>query len=327
MENNLVSIVAPVYNEGKVIREFVERTLRVIRNETYRFEIVLVDDGSRDDSLEIMKALSLEDSRIRVIELRKNYGQTPALQAGLDQAKGHIIITMDSDLQHFPEEIPDFLRELEKGEADVVCGWRHARQEGQLRKFPSKIANNMIRKIAGFHIHDYGTTFRAYRSEIIKEMRLFGQQHRFIPVLAHLDGARISELKIKNIERPEGQSNYGISRTITVLFDMFYLYFNVKYMHHPFQFFGKLFLLFFTTASMILFGLLAYAWIYNIPGVIREHSGWFLGSLFIYLTSFQILMTGLLSEIIIRIYYYSQKKTYYHIRTEWHGRQGGDQEG
>ena len=319
MEQLLVSIVAPVYNEASVIEEFVLRIIKVIQKEPYLFEIILIDDGSTDGSLDILMDLTQQEACLRVIELRKNYGQTPALQAGIDQAKGDIIITMDSDLQHFPEEIPNFLRELEKGEADVVCGWRYDRQEGLLRKIPSRIANAIIRKISGFRIHDYGTTFRAYRAEIIKDLRLFGQQHRFIPVLAHLAGGRISEIKIKNRERPQGESNYGISRTFAVLFDIFYLYFDVNYMHHPFRFFGKLFLFFFTIASVILFGLLTYSYIFNIPGV-REHSGWFLSSLFLYLTSFQILMTGLIAEIIIRIYYFSQKKTYYHIRSEWKGK-------
>jgi len=212
MKKKSISIVAPVYNEEIEIKEFVERIIRVIESlrEQYEFEIILVDDGSSDNSLNIMKGLVKNETRLRVVELRKNYGQTPALQAGLDEAHGDIIVTMDSDLQHFPEEIPLFLEKLEAEEVDVVCGWRHDRKEGFLRKFPSWIANNMIRKISGFSIHDYGTTFRVYRSEIIKDVTLFGQQHRFIPVLAHLVGGRITEMKIQNIERQSGKSNYGI---------------------------------------------------------------------------------------------------------------------
>ena len=318
MSKKKISIVAPVFNEEKIIGEFIKRTIKVIKTleKKFVFEILLVDDGSEDSSLKIMKEFAIQDSRIKVIEFRKNYGQTPALQAGIDYSSGDYIITMDADLQHFPEEIPNFINKLEEG-YDVVCGWRYNRQEGFLRKFPSKIANNFIRSIAGFNIHDYGTTYRIYKSEIIKDIQLFGQQHRFIPVLAFISGAKITEIKIENIERTVGVSNYGISRTFNVLLDLLYLLFSVRYLSHPLRFFGKIFFLLFTIASGILFSMISLAYFFDSPGIIRERSGWFLSSLFIYITSFQVLLTGVLAEVLSRIYYFSENKRVYRVRTIW----------
>lgn len=183
----LVSIIAPVYNEEAVIEEFLSRVVATIARlkERYDFEILLVDDGSRDNSLAVMKRFSRFDRRVRVLELRRNYGQTPALQAGLDAARGDIFVTMDSDLQHFPEEIPHFLNKLEEG-YDCVCGWRHQRQEGAVRRWPSRVANYFLRRISSLELHDFGTTYRSYRADIARNIRMFGEFHRFVPVLCHL---------------------------------------------------------------------------------------------------------------------------------------------
>ena len=271
MKKKLISITAPVYNEEEIIEAFLDRTVKAIRplEDRFDFEIILVDDGSRDKSLQIIKDYAEKEKRLTIIEFRKNYGQTPALQAGIDYANGDYVITMDADLQHFPEEFPVFIEKLEEG-YDVVCGWRYNRQEGFFRKFPSRMANNMIRSIAGFDIHDYGTTYRIYRSEIIKDIQLFGQQHRFIPVLAHISGARITEVKIENIERPAGKSNYGLSRTFNVFLDIIYLLFSVKYLPNPMRFFGRIFFLFFSGASIIAAALLGKAYLFDSPGIIRE---------------------------------------------------------
>ncbi len=313
----LVSIIAPVYNEEGVIEEFLQRVLAAVAplEARYDFEIILVDDGSRDRSLAIMKRLAARERRLRVIELRRNYGQTPALQAGLDAAAGDIFVTMDADLQHFPEEIPQFLDKLEQ-DHDLVCGWRHQRQEGVLRRWPSRVANALIRRISGLAIHDFGTTYRAYRADLARDLRLFGDFHRYIPVLGQIRGARITELPIRNIERPQGKSNYGIGRTFGVFLDLILLYFFVHYMDRPMRAFGKLAAAGFGAGSAILTVLIAQAHIANYPTV-REHSGWFLLAVMLLLASLQILIAGILAEILIRVHYAQNDRRVYDVRQEW----------
>lgn len=313
----LVSVIAPVYNEELVIAQFVERVLAAIAplEARYTFEIILVDDGSRDDSLAVMKRLAARERRLRIVELRRNFGQTPALQAGLDAAAGDIFITMDADLQHFPEEIPLFLERLEQG-YDVVCGWRHQRQEGPLRCWPSRIANLCIRRISRLAIHDFGTTYRAYRAELARELRLFGEFHRYIPVLAHIKGARITEIPIGNIERPHGKSNYGIGRTFGVFLDLILLYFLVHYMDRPMRAFGKLAAGAFGLGTAILSALVIWAYCAQYS-TFREHLGWFLLSVMLILTAVQVLTAGILGEILIRVHYGQGDRRVYAVRQEW----------
>src|SRR5438132_808109 len=291
----LVSVIAPVYNEEAIIEEFLTRVVKAIAElkDRYDFEIVLVDDGSRDRSLAIMKRFSRFDKRLRVLELRRNYGQTPALQAGLDVARGDIFITMDADLQHFPEEIPQFLAKLEEG-YDCVCGWRHQRQEGALRRWPSKAANYCLRRISRLSLHDFGTTYRSYRAEIARNLRLFGDFHRFVPVLCHLEGGKIAELPIKNIERPKGKSNYGLGRTFGVFFDLFLLHFLVRYQDRPMRAFGKVAATCFGFGSLILSVLLVCSYLLGYA-TFREHSGWFNLGVTLILASIQVLLTGILA--------------------------------
>ena len=237
----LVSVIAPVYNEEPVIDEFVRRLRAVMEAlaDKYDFEVLLVDDGSRDGSLARMKALVVAEPRLRVLELRRNYGQTAALQAGFDAARGEILLSMDSDLQHFPEDIPQFLETLETG-YEVVCGWRHQRAEGIVRRWPSRVANLLLRGVSGLEIHDFGTTFRAYRAELVKDLRLLGDFHRYIPALARQAGGRITEVPIRNIVRPAGESSYGLGRTVGVSLDLVLLYFLFRYMDRPMRAFGQL---------------------------------------------------------------------------------------
>jgi glycosyltransferase involved in cell wall biosynthesis len=313
----LVSIVTPVFNEQGVIVAFHERLCKVIGEleNTWDFEIIFVDDGSHDQSLEIMRNLVSENPRLRVVELRRNYGQTAALQAGIDMASGDIVITMDSDLQHFPEEIPDFLSKLSEG-YDIVCGWRAARAEGIIRRWPSRIANLLIHWITGLSLHDFGTTFRAYRGELVKDIRLYGEFHRFVPVMGHILGARIAEIPIMNIERPEGKSNYGIGRTFGVFLDLIVVYFFVRHMDRPMRFFGKL------GAAMSLIGLgvlgalFIYAYTYNVQAV-KDRIGWFMISIVFLLGGLQALCTGILAEILIRVRYEQGNDRVYNIRNEY----------
>lgn len=317
MSRPLVSIIAPVYNEEAVIDEFVARLTSVLDalREKYDFEIVLVDDGSRDASLARMKALADRDPRLRVLELRRNYGQTPALQAGFDAARGEVLITLDSDLQHFPEDIPQFLETLDEG-YEVVCGWRHERAEGILRRWPSRAANLLLRLLSGVEIHDFGTTFRAYKAELVKDLRLLGDFHRYVPALARQAGGRITEVPIRNIVRPAGRSNYGLSRTLGVSLDLVLLFFLSRYMDRPLRAFGKLAVLAFAAGGAILAWLLVTAWLSGVPTV-REHSGWFLMSVMLLLASIQIGLTGILAEILVRVHFGQGDRRVYAVRREW----------
>jgi len=312
-----VSIVAPVYNEQGVIESFIDRLrdVVVLHRDRFEFEIILIDDGSRDGSLQIMKRIATTEPMLRVIELRRNSGQTAALQAGIDNATGEIVITMDSDLQHFPEEIPAFLAKINEG-WDVVCGWRHQRQENALRRWPSRVANKMLRKISGLTIHDIGTTYRAYRAEVLRDIRLLGENHRFVPIFAYKVGARITELPIQNIVRPEGASNYGISRTMNVFFDMFFLYFFMRHVDRPIRVFGTLATICFGLAALISSALLFLWLVYGIP-VVRDHSGWFNLVIALSLGGLQILLTGIVMEMVARLYYPGGEKVQYFVRKVW----------
>ncbi len=311
-----ISVIAPVYNESAGLVEFVGRLVAASRQiDGHEWEFVLVDDGSTDDSLSVAKGLIAGEPRLRVIELRRNFGQTAALQAGLASARGDVVISMDSDLQHFPEDIPMFLAEIHDG-YDIVCGWRHDRQEGVLRRWPSRAANLLIRRVAGVEIHDFGTTFRAYRSDLVQHIQLLGEQHRFVPALAMQIGARVTEVKIRNIERPHGRSNYGLGRTLNVLLDIMFLYFSRKYFTGPLKAFGKIALGLMSAGVAIAGSLLVYSWMTGIPTV-RERGGWFLLSALLLLASVQIMLTGLLAEILVRVYYRSGRTDSYVIRGEW----------
>lgn len=317
--NQLISVIAPVYNEEKVIGDFVQRLHQVAQQYAmqHQFEFILVDDGSADSTLKVMKNLLTMYPALKIIELRSNYGQTAALQAGIDMARGDIIVTMDADLQHFPEEIPLFLEKIAAG-ADVVCGWRHKRREGIIRRWPSKVANSLIRKASGLKINDIGTTFRAYRTEILRDITLLGENHRFIPVFAKKAGARIEEIKIENIERPTGKSNYGISRTMDVFLDLFFIHFYSKYFDRPIRIFGKIAFTFIGMGLLIAFILLLKSAVTGIA-VVRAHSGWVELSTLLLITGTQFLMTGILAEVLARIYYNPSpsNKTSYKIRHVW----------
>lgn len=318
----LVSIVAPVFNEAATLREFLDRLVNAARalEPRYQFEFVLVDDGSVDGSLTLAKTLVASEPRLRVVELRRNFGQTAALQAGLAAARGQIVVSMDSDLQHFPEDLPLLLESIEQGH-DLVCGWRFDRQEGVLRRWPSQAANWFIRAVSGLSIHDVGTTYRAYRADLVKQLHLLGEQHRFVPVLASLAGARVAEVKIRNIERPAGQSNYGLGRTVNVFLDILYLYFTRYYFTRPLKAFGKIGLALIAGGILISGSLVGYSWVTG-TSTIRERGGWFLLSSLLMLGGLQTLLTGILAEILVRIYYQRGEREAT-VRREWNSNSTG----
>ncbi len=313
----LLSIVAPVYNESGTLREFVRRIGAVCDTleAGYRSEIILVDDGSRDESLALATGLIAGEPRLRVVELRRNFGQTAALQAGISCARGDFIISMDSDLQHFPEDIPKFIEFGEQG-FDLVCGWRKDRRENALRRWPSRMANRLVRAVIGLEIHDFGTTFRLYRADLMSHITLIGEEHRFVPALAHMVGARITEIPIQNIERPVGVSNYGIGRTFGVALDILFLYFSRFYATRPLRVFGKVAACLFLAGAAIAAVLLAINLATGEPTT-RTRSGWFLLSAILGLSSLQVLLTGIVAEVLVRILYRTGGAHSFVVRREW----------
>src|SRR5262252_8345612 len=234
------SIVIPFFNEQENIPPLYMKLTEVMDAIGEPYELVFVDDGSRDSTFRVLSDIYEHDRRVNLIRLRRNFGQTAALKAGFDFARGAVIISMDGDLQHDPEEIPRFLEKMEEG-YDLVSGWRYARRDHWLmRQIPSRVANWMMAKLSGVELHDFGTTFKAYRREIIQEIQLYGELHRFIPALASTTGARIAEVPIENLSRKSGKSNYGIGRTIRVFLDLLMVKFLLDYSTRPLQFFGLL---------------------------------------------------------------------------------------
>jgi len=313
----LVSVIAPVFNEEAVIEEFLERLVQAVAPlaDRYAFEFIMVDDGSRDTSLERMKGALRREIRLRIVELSRNYGQTAALQAGLDAARGDILVTLDADLQHFPEEIAALLAKLEEG-YDMVCGWRYERAEGVIRRWPSRAANFLIRQISGLSVHDFGTTFRAYDAELIKDMRLFGEFHRYVPVLGAAAGGRIAEIPIRNIVRPAGKSSYGLGRSLGVFLDLLLLVFLSRYMDRPMRAFGKLGLGAFVLGISIFTFLVIYGTYFHIA-MVREYSGWFITSVMLILTAVQIMLAGILAEVLMRVHFAQGDRRVYRVRREW----------
>jgi len=305
--------VVPLYNEADVVDELYTRLTSSMGQTGLEYELILVDDGSDDNTLELIKDIVGKDDKVVVIELRRNFGQTPALAAGFDAARGRIIISMDGDLQHAPEEIPNFLEQIDAG-YDVVSGWRKHRVDNLImRKLPSRVANWLASKISGVEIHDFGTTFKAYKREIIEELDLYGEMHRFIPALLSRSGAKIIEIPIKNIIRPSGSSNYGISRTFRVAFDLITLRFLLGYITRPLHFFGR------AAMYSILISLLLSAYIlydkfaYNVP-IFVAHGPLARLAATLLLIGLIFIATGLIGEMISRVYFESTNKKIYSVR-------------
>ena len=318
------SIVVPFFNEQENIPPLYMKLTEVMDGIGEPYELVFVDDGSKDDSFKVLSDIFEHDRRVNLVRLRRNFGQTPALKAGFDFARGEVIISMDGDLQHDPEEIPRFLEKIEEG-FDLVSGWRHNRRDHWLmRQLPSRAANWMMAKLSGIDLHDFGTTFKAYRREIIQEIQLYGELHRFIPALASSTGARIAEVPIENVHRKSGKSNYGIGRTIRVFLDLIIVKFLLDYSTRPLQFFGLL-----GVAGMgfgsLLACFLAYEKFYLHQSIMAEHGPLMMLSVALFISGVQFFSMGLLGEIIARTYYESQNKPIYALReVKSHRKEMGD---
>jgi glycosyltransferase involved in cell wall biosynthesis len=307
------SVVVPLYNEESVVQELYERLTKVMRQTNKSYELVLVDDGSSDATLEKLKGIAEDDEHAVVVHLRRNFGQTPALAAGFDHTCGEVIISMDGDLQHLPEEIPNFLKKIDEG-YDVVSGWREKRVDNLImRKIPSRAANWMASKVSGVEIHDFGTTFKAYRRQIIQDLRLYGEMHRFIPALVSFGGAKIIEIPIKNIERPSGKSNYGISRTFRVAFDLITLRFLLGYITRPLHFFGKAAFYCIVAASLIFAYVLFDKFYFNVP-ILTAHGPITAAGIILFLMGLIFISTGLIGEMISRVYFEATDRKIYAVR-------------
>ncbi|MBM3814585.1 MAG: glycosyltransferase family 2 protein [Acidimicrobiia bacterium] len=308
----MISIVIPIHNEEPAILPLYDRLCAVMERIDKPYEILFVDDASTDRSFELLANLVETDKSLKVIRLRRNFGQTAALSAGFDEAQGNIIISLDGDLQHDPEDIPALLAKIEEG-YDIASGWRKNRLDNAItRKIPSRVANWLMAKASGLELRDFGTTFKAYRAEILKDVNLYGELHRFIPALASFYGARVAEVPIRNSPRLSGGSHYGLGRTMRVLFDILTIKFLLTYFTRPMHFFGKIGLL----GTGLGGAILTYLFIFKLMGneIMVHHGPLMMAGGFLLLAGLMMFSTGLLGEVLMRTYFESQGRRIYAVR-------------
>ena len=308
----MLSIVIPIHNEEPSILPLYDRLTSVLEQLQRPYEIIFIDDASTDRSFELLANLVETDAHLKVVRLRRNFGQTAALSAGFDEAQGNVIVSLDGDLQHAPEDIPVLLAKIEEG-FDIASGWRKDRVDNAVtRKIPSRIANWLMAKASGVALRDFGTTFKAYRSEVLKEINLYGELHRFIPALASFYGARIAEVPIRNTPRLAGDSHYGLGRTFNVMFDILTVKFLLKYFTRPMHFFGRLGLIGLFCGGAIL-GTLAVRRLLGHP-LMQEHGPLLVAGGLLLLGGLMMFSTGLLGEVLMRTYFESQGRRIYAVR-------------
>ncbi len=307
-----LSIISPVFNEADNLRELFSSLIKILTPLGYDWELVLVDDGSTDQSLAIMREfLDQQKCVMQIIEFRRNFGQTAAIAAGIEFARGDIIILLDADLQNDPTDIPLLLKKMDEG-FDVVSGWRKDRKDNfLLRTIPSRIANSLISSVTGLKLHDYGCTLKAYKREFLGMFRLYGEMHRFIPVYAEASGAKVAEVVVHHHPRKNGKSNYGLDRTIKVILDMFTVKFLMAYSAKPMRLFGGVGLgLMILSTAVLLF--LAVRKIILTTSVME--SPLFVISVLMFILGFISILLGMIAELLIRTYYETQGKSTYAIR-------------
>src|SRR6476469_6622962 len=308
----MLSIVIPIHNEEPAILPLYDRLTSVLEGINKPYEIIFVDDASTDKSFDLLANLLETDHRLKVIRLRRNFGQTAALSAGFDEAQGQVIVSLDGDLQHDPEDIPALLAKIDEG-YDIASGWRANRLDNAVtRKIPSRIANWLMAQASGVNLRDFGTTFKAYRAEILKDINLYGELHRFIPALASFYGARVAEVPIRNSPRMSGGSHYGLGRTFRVLFDIITIKFLLKYFTRPMHFFGQLGI----TGVGLGGAILTYLLFFKLFGneLVLEHGPLLIAGSLLFLTGLMMFCTGLLGEIMVRTYFESQGRRIYAVR-------------
>lgn len=306
-----VSVVVPIYNEVESLPHLIEAIASTLSKAQLNYELICVDDGSVDGSAQLLKELALKTPHLRGVLLRRNYGQTAAMAAGFNYARGNAIVTLDGDLQNDPADIPMLLAKLEEG-YDLVSGWRKNRQDAALtRLLPSKIANWLIAEITGVRLHDYGCSLKAYRSELVADMNLYGELHRFLPALAFIEGARITELPVRHHARVHGQSKYGLGRTFRVVLDLLTVFFMKKFLTRPMHVFGLLGMV--STTIGILLGLYLTFLKLGLGEKIGDRPLLILAVVLL-LTGIQLFCFGLLGELMMRTYHESQGRPIYRVR-------------
>ena len=314
--NPKLSIFLPVYNEEENLERLNRKIFEAMAALGHSFEVIYVDDGSSDRSLDLLKKFAAEDRRVKVIGFRRNYGQTAAMAAGIDAAHGEILIPMDADLQNDPADIVRLLAKLDEG-YDVVSGWRKDRQDAYItRTFPSRIANGLISRIGGVPLHDYGCSLKAYRREVLKDVNLYGEMHRFIPIYAAWAGGRVTEIPVAHYPRTAGQSKYGLSRTIKVVFDLVTIKFMASYMTKPIYVFGW--------AGVLAFAISVFSAVF---ACLMKFASWPKHADFIQtplpvlamvmlVLGIQLFLMGLIAEMLVRTYHESQNKPIYTVKTK-----------
>jgi len=325
-----VSVIAPVYNEEESVDALCEALHASLGKLERSYEVVLVDDGSKDTTWEKLCANADRYPYIRVVRLRRNFGQTAAMSAGFHAAEGRILITLDADLQNDPDDIPLLLEKIDAG-ADVVSGWRKDRKDPFInRRLPSMLANGLISRITGVYLHDYGCTLKAYRREVVEKLHLYGEMHRFIPALASWFGSELMEVPVNHRARQFGTSKYGISRTFRVILDLMTVKFLLRYSTHPIQLFGKIGACFGIPGGLLLGTLFVGNVVYffhqnRVAEYLVELSKrpmWVVAPFMLILFFMQFISMGLLAEIQIRTYHESQDKPIYVIKETYNGKRG-----
>ena len=308
--NAELSIIIPIFNEEGNIKQLHEKLLSVMGKKSYNYEIIFVNDGSTDSSRQKLDAIAVEDEHVKIIHFKRNFGQTAAMMAGIDAANGDILIPMDGDLQNDPSDIPRLLEKLDEG-YDVVSGWRNDRKDASIkRKLPSKIANWLISKISGVYLHDYGCTLKAYKKDVIKGVRLYGEMHRFIPIYASWQGGKVAEIPVTHHPRIHGQSKYGLERTLKVVLDLILVKFMAKYSQKPMYVFGGFgFLSIFL--SFLCFALMLYYKFFGNKSFIETPLPML--TVLFFLMGFICILMGFIAEMLMRTYFESQGKSTYLI--------------
>jgi len=314
-----LSVVVPLYNEAESLQPLVEQLLAALRPLGRSFELVLVDDGSSDGTAAQLRELAARTPELVAVLLRRNYGQTPAMSAGFDASRGQVIVTLDGDLQNDPADIPLLLEQLEQG-YDLVSGWRHRRQDPAMsRKLPSRLANRLIARVTGVRLHDYGCSLKAYRRELVGDMNLYGELHRFLPALAFIEGARISEVKVNHHPRRFGASKYGIDRTFRVLMDLLTVWFMKRFLTRPMYVFGFGGLLSLAIGVALSAILLAE----KLQGADIGNRPLLLVAVLALICGVQLFCFGLLAELQMRTYHESQGRPIYRVRETLRGSLSG----
>jgi glycosyltransferase involved in cell wall biosynthesis len=311
-----LSVVVPLFNEEESLPPLVERILNHVRPLAIPFELVLVDDGSRDRTAAVLRRLCDQVPELVAVLLRRNYGQTAAMAAGFDASNGQVIVTLDGDLQNDPADIPLLLEKLEEG-YDLVSGWRHQRQDAAMsRLLPSLLANRLIARVTGVQLHDYGCSLKAYRREVVDDLNLYGELHRFLPALAFIEGARITEVKVTHHARRYGHSKYGIDRTFRVLMDLLTVWFMKRFLTRPMHVFG------FGGLAAMGVGLGVVLWLVGEKLLLGANIGdrpLLLMGLLGFLSGVQLFCFGLLAELQMRTYHESQGRPIYRVRDTLRG--------